>query len=149
DPNQLPQVTKASHPEGTGVSALEHVLGDSETIPPERGLFLDKTWRLHPDICDYVSEAFYEGRLDPHDSTQRQRLEPGAALGGSGIFLARVPHQDNSSRSPEEASAIVELVESLVGRTWSDKDGRQRPITLADILIVAPYNVQVAEISKR
>ena len=30
--------------------------------------------------------------------------------------------------------------------TWQDVDGRHRPITVDDVIIVAPYNAQVAEI---
>ena len=43
DPQQLKQPQQGSHPEGTDVSALEHLLGEHETMPPERGLFLDQT----------------------------------------------------------------------------------------------------------
>ena len=40
DPNQLPQVSQGSHPEGSGLSVLAHLLGEHETVPPDRGLFL-------------------------------------------------------------------------------------------------------------
>ena len=64
DPNQLPQVSQGSHPEGSGLSVLEHLLGDHETVPPDRGLFLAETWRLRPELCAFTSDAYYEGRLD-------------------------------------------------------------------------------------
>ena len=48
DPRQLEQPTQGSHPDGVGVSALDHVLGSHATIPADRGLFLEETWRLHP-----------------------------------------------------------------------------------------------------
>ena len=32
--------------------------------------------------------------------------------------------------------------------TWMDRDGQERPITLDDIVIIAPYNAQVFEIQK-
>jgi hypothetical protein len=102
DPNQLPQVTKGTHPEGAGASALEHVLDGLDTIPPERGLFLDKTWRLHPDVCDYISEAFYEGRLECHETTLVQVIAPGDGVGGTGLRLLSVEHEQNSSRSLED-----------------------------------------------
>ena len=66
DPNQLPQVTQGMHPDGAEKSALEHVIGDEPTIQPDRGLFLSETWRLHPDVCRYVSEAFYASKLEAH-----------------------------------------------------------------------------------
>jgi uncharacterized protein len=41
DPQQLSQPLKGSHPEGTGRSALGHLLGDDATIAPDKGLLLD------------------------------------------------------------------------------------------------------------
>ena len=61
DPQQLDQPQQGSHPEGADVSALEHMLGDHKTIPPDRGIFLSETWRLAPSICRFTSEVFYEG----------------------------------------------------------------------------------------
>jgi uncharacterized protein len=57
----------------------------------------------------------------------------------------------NASESPEEAELVAELVRSLVegGATWTDKTGVRRPLTWNDVLIVAPYNAQVAEIERR
>lgn len=63
DPQQLEQPMKGVHPEATGASALDHVLGGKPTIGEDEGLFLDETWRLHPEICRFTSELFYEGRL--------------------------------------------------------------------------------------
>jgi uncharacterized protein len=149
DPNQLPQVTKGTHPDGAGASALEHVLGGLDTIPPEQGLFLERTWRLHPDICTYISEAFYEGRLQPHESTQAQAIAPGDRLGGAGLRLITVHHAQNSSRSEEEAYAVAEVMLALIGRLWTNQRGETRPLSFDDVIIVAPYNLQVGEISRR
>ncbi len=44
-------------------SALEHILGDRATMPPDAGLLIDKTWRMHPDLCRFTSETFYDGKL--------------------------------------------------------------------------------------
>ena len=55
DPQQLDQPVQGSHPEGTDVSALHHLLGGEHTIAADRGLFLAETWRLHPgDLCVHV-----------------------------------------------------------------------------------------------
>src|SRR5205085_10839391 len=67
DPNQLPQVSQGSHPPGANASVLSHLLGDDETVRPEMGIFLGETWRLRPEVCSFVSEAFYEGRLHPNE----------------------------------------------------------------------------------
>ena len=74
DPQQLEQPRKGSHPDGVDVSALEHILGDEQTMPSDRGIFLPVTWRLAPSICDFTSEVFYEGRLDPRAGLERQRI---------------------------------------------------------------------------
>ena len=63
DPRQLEQPLQGSHPDGTDVSALDHMLDGQVTIANDRGLFLEETWRLHPEICAFTSELFYEHRL--------------------------------------------------------------------------------------
>ena len=52
---------------------LHHILGEEQTIAADRGLFLAETWRLHPDICAYTSEMFYEGRLHPRPGSGASR----------------------------------------------------------------------------
>ncbi|MGZ7080083.1 MAG: TM0106 family RecB-like putative nuclease, partial [Thermoanaerobaculia bacterium] len=63
DPLQLAQVSQAPHPGTSGASVLEHLLGSDATIASDRGLFLAHTYRMHPDVCRFVSEVVYEGRL--------------------------------------------------------------------------------------
>jgi uncharacterized protein len=149
DPNQLPQVSQGSHPDGAEASALEHLLGDAQTVAPDRGLFLPTTRRLHPDICDFISEAFYEGRLEPHAETSRQRVGPGGFVEGTGIRFVPVAHADNQARSREEAELVAEAIRSLVDRHWTDQRGVTRDLMIDDVLVVAPYNAQVAEIVRR
>ncbi len=57
DPRQLDQPMQGSHPEGADVSAFDHLLGGQQTIHGEQGLFLEETWRLHPEICGFTSDA--------------------------------------------------------------------------------------------
>jgi uncharacterized protein len=47
DPQQLKQPQQGVHPEGTEVSALEHILGDRKTIDIDKGVFLGVTHRMH------------------------------------------------------------------------------------------------------
>ena len=73
DQQQLAQVSQGIHPEGAAASVLEHLLGGEDTVPPERGLFLSRTWRMNAAICRFVSEMSYEGRLHPvQGSTEQQ-----------------------------------------------------------------------------
>lgn len=153
DPQQLPHVTQADHPEGSGASVLEHLLGDRQTVPPDRGLFLGRTWRLHPDVCAFVSELSYEGRLQPQDGCRRQRLETRVPEMGelgelveAGLRYLPVRHRGNSQQSEEEALAVGRAIEALLGSAYTDRDGKPGKLGLADILVVAPYNMQVAKL---
>lgn len=147
DPNQLPQVSNGTHPEGAEASALEHLVAGSRTIPSDLGLFLGTTYRLHPAVNEYVSDAFYEGRLRTAPQTSGQTLAVGPLLGGMGIRHVPLAHPVAGNRSPEEAAWIAEAISSLVGRAWTASDGLTRPLAVADVLVVAPYNAQVVEIN--
>jgi superfamily I DNA and/or RNA helicase len=151
DPQQLDQPMQGTHPDGTGVSALAHILGGEQTVPPERGLFLAETWRLHPSICDFTSELFYAGKLKPRAGLERQVIYSTSRIRGSGHRYLPVPHTGNQNCSPEEAAAIVDMVKALLasGPRWVDADGEERPLTLADIMVITPYNAQVFEIQER
>ena len=151
DPQQLEQPVKGSHPDGAEVSALEHLLAGQKTISPDKGLFLEKTWRLHPKLCDFTSEVFYEGRLHPREGLEHQRIEGHPWLGESGLWFVPVAHEGNQNASAEEIECIASLVASLVqtGVNWIDDKGRSRPLQLNDLLIVAPYNAQVSDLSNR
>ena len=97
DPRQLAQPSHGTHPDGAGASALEHLLGGHDTMPPDLGIFLDHTHRLHPDICRVVSELVYDGRgLSPDPECANQRMSGAGELGGSGIRWHPVEH----SRQP-------------------------------------------------
>lgn len=144
DPRQLAQPSKGTHPDGAGASALEHLLGDHDTMPETLGIFLDHTHRLHPDICKFVSEVVYEGRLATDDECARQRVGGSGPLSGAGIRWHPVDHAGNRISSLEEADAVAALHADLVGRTFTDRDGNMRKLGVEDVLVVAPYNAQVA-----
>jgi len=150
DPQQLEQPTKGAHPDGADVAALVHLLGkDRATLADDQGLFLDRTWRLHPAICAFTSELYYEGRLHPVDGLERQRLEGNTPFAGAGLFLVEVPHEGNQSRSNEEIDAVEGIARRLLaGTQWTDQEGRARPLAPSDILVVAPYNAQVSALRR-
>ena len=149
DPQQLDQPQKASHPEGVGVSALAHVLGGSETMPTDRGIFMPETWRLAPAVCSFTSELFYAGKLKSLPSLAVQRLAETAVFDGAGLWWIAVPHDGNRSSSDEEVKAVAELVDQLIGAKWVDQDGKTCPLTAADLRVVAPYNAQVNRLATR
>jgi uncharacterized protein len=151
DPRQLEQPMQGTHPEGTDVSALDHILGANATIQADRGLFLEQTWRLHPDICAFTSELFYEGRLRSLAGLEKQKVKSNGRISGAGLRFLAVPHEGNQSTSPEEADAVCALVTEILGSatTWINRDGEELAVTLDDILIIAPYNAQVFELRRR
>jgi uncharacterized protein len=137
DPQQLAQVAQASHPGGAGASALEHLLDGDLTVPPERGVLLDTTWRMHPHVCEFISEVMYEGKLHSHATCAGQQ-----AAGQTGLRWLRAEHDGRSTDSPEEATIVAAQVEALLGQPWTDQHGVTRPLTVADFMVVAPYNDQ-------
>ncbi len=146
DPQQLAQPSQAIHPPGAGASPLEHVLEGRATMPLSSGLLIDRTRRLHPALCAYTSEMFYDGKLGGVDGLERQTVMTSGSLGGSGIRIHEVAHEGNTNQSSEEAAAVADIVDSLVGMQWTNQYGVTLPVTSAEILIVTPYNAQIHEI---
>ncbi|GLW90600.1 TM0106 family RecB-like putative nuclease [Actinokineospora globicatena] len=143
DPRQLPQVVQGTHPAGAEASALGHLLGAADIIPPDLGFFLDQTRRMHPDVCAPVSRLSYAGRLHAHPSAAERSI----AGVVPGLHVLEVDHRGNTTRSTEEAAAVAELVTMLHGRAFDDR-GSSRPIGDRDILVVAPYNLQARVVTR-
>jgi uncharacterized protein len=149
DPNQLAQPSKGAHPEGADLSALDHVLDGAQTIPDDRGRFLATTWRMHPDVCRFISEIADENRLESAPECSKQALGGEGDLAGTGLRYRPVVHVGNRTSSIEEARVVVEMFNDLLGRPWTDRNGNQRDLTVNKILIVAPYNAHVSLIANR
>ena len=151
DPQQLEQPLRGSHPEGAGASALEHALDGAKTISPAKGLFLEKTWRMHPRLCQFTSEAFYEDRLHSQDGLENQKLVGHPWLSENGLWYVPVIHEGNQNSSIEEVEVVANIVNDLVrpGIQWVNAKGQARDLTLDDIAIVAPYNAQVSDLLSR
>jgi predicted RecB family nuclease len=143
DPQQLAQVSQAVHPPGAGVSVLEHLLGEYTTIPPERGLFIDETRRMHPDVCEFISKAIYEDRLESFPDCANQRIEAPGRLTGTGVRYVPVAHEGNTRESQEEADTINGLIEDLLRGEYTKQDGTRGPLAAEQIMVVTPYNAQV------
>ena len=67
DPQQLPQVSQGTHPEPVDTSALGWLIDGRHTLPAELGYFLDRSYRMHPDVCAAVSRLSYDDRLQSVD----------------------------------------------------------------------------------
>lgn len=151
DPQQLDQPVVGSHPEGTDVSALTHLIGEQETIGENQGLFLEETWRLHPDITRFTSELFYDGKLESRENNKRIGLTGAAPVSDTGLYILPVEHSGNVNSSAEEAEAIKHLIADILSDQpqWTDRLGKTRDLNLDDILVITPYNAQVFEIQQR
>ena len=143
DPLQLSQVNQANHPGCGGLSALGHVLGDDVTLPADRGVFIEQTRRMHPDICRFTSEQVYEGRLGWHEDCEHQ-----TTVAGTGLRWVKAVHSGNSTSSVEEAQIIAERIGALVATPWTNFKGEVTALTVEDFMVVAAYNDQVRTIRR-
>jgi uncharacterized protein len=157
DQMQLEQPLQGSHPGDAGLSALQYVLKDlaasrpdapvfHAVVPNDYGLFLGESRRMHPDLCDFVSESIYEGRLKSHAKCADQKViaPAGSAISReSGIVFRGVEHDGNTQQSNEELAQVLAVYEELLGRTYIDADRIERQLGLTDFLFISPYNAQV------
>lgn len=147
DQMQLGQPVQGVHPGRSGESSLEYLLDGQAAVAEDRGIFLATTWRMHDDVCRFISDAVYDGRLKPDAKNQNQRLmlngSQHPAISATGIRFVPVVHDGCAQRSEPEAEVVKALVESLLQQRYVTKKGEEKPITLNDILVVAPYNAQV------
>lgn len=150
DHQQLSQPIKGVHPEGTDISALEHLLEGEKTIPEHKGIFLETTWRMHPDICSFDSEMFYESRLMSKDNLSHQKLIGNTEFSGAGLYYKSIEHEGNTNSSIEEVTIIKEIVNDLTKGDvyWVDKDQNQTLLEKKHIKIITPYNSNVYELQK-
>ena len=152
DPQQLDKPLKGSHPPGAEKSALEHLLGQHKTIPGDLGMLLPETHRMHPKICEFTSEMFYERRLTTKSFTLNRVLVGHPHFDGAGLWFVPMEHDGNSNSSAEEVDKVVEIVETLLqpGVEWFRGAGNKGPLRRErDILVVAPYNAQVGDLAAR
>lgn len=147
DQMQLGQPTQGTHPKDSGLSILDYLLKDSPTIQPEMGVFLETTYRMHSRVNQFISEAIYDGQLNAAPDNDKQVIVVPEDYHGlldfeAGIKFIPVEHEGNTQASDEEVVKINEMVQALLDRKFTDKHGKQRSITLNDILFVTPYNHQ-------
>jgi uncharacterized protein len=149
DPQQLRQPIQGVHPDGIDVSALEHIFQEQKTIGQDQGIFLGTTWRMHPKICSFNSDLYYDSKLLPEPSLQRQRIRGNTPFEGAGLFYHPVEHSGNSNYSSEEVEAVVHIFNNLTKGDvqWVDAAGEQFTVEPKHIRIITPYNRQRQEIT--
>lgn len=153
DQMQLGQPSKGSHPGESGLSVLDYLLGDRATIADDMGIFLPRSWRMHPEVCSFISDAVYEGRLQPEAHTAKRRIllpeSDALAPAEAGVLFVPVEHEGNAQASDEEVAVIAELVAELLTRQHTNINGKKvGKLQIEDLLIVAPYNMQVRKLRR-
>jgi predicted RecB family nuclease len=153
DQMQLGQPIQGAHPGDSGLSILDYLLQGEATIAPDKGILLDTSWRMHPSIEGFISEAVYDGRLKAHPNCARQTLLLDASANSElrpyGIRMIAMDHKGCGQRSDEEAEIAANLIDSLLGQRFIDRKGMEGVIGLDNILVVAPYNLQVNALKAR
>ena len=133
----------------TGKSGLEFLLKNQDTIPYNRGIFLKETRRLDKKICDFISESFYESRLKPHKITKKRKVNLNLKnFESENIYYIPIDHKGCSTGSDEEVDLINKIYEKILGSNYTDEHGKGE-IDYHDIMIIAPFNVQVGKLMKK
>ncbi len=153
DHMQLDQPTQGTHPDDSGQSILQYLLQSRPTIPDDLGIFLSRTWRMRPEICEFISDAIYDGRLAAEAVTSSRELHRDAdgrdqLAASAGIVYVPVEHDGNQCESEEEVEAIEDILLDLK-RAQIIENGFARPFRDDDVLIVSPYNLQVRRLRQR
>lgn len=162
DQQQLEMPIQGAHTGAVGLSCLAYLVGDGvNTVLPTQGLFLDISYRMQPTLCNFVSRAFYENALAAHDISKDNCInlkQRASGLIHSGKGLVFVPcdlHENNDPacatqgskfgkrHKPAEVDVISKLISELIGCSYS-ANGVTKVLEHNDILVVAPYNAQVA-----
>ena len=147
---QLANPGQGTHPENSGDSCLDYLLQDSPTIPIDKGVLLPDTYRMHSQICNFISSRIYENRITSIDSNDNRVINhPSKSIlqKSFGIEYIPVEHIGNEQASLEEALKIKEIIKSLLRSTKTNRDRLETEVTKEDILIVTPYNHQVRLLS--
>ncbi len=147
DQQQLSQPARASHPNESGLSCLDFIMSGNNVVPSDKGIFLSQSWRMPPLLTKTVSDLFYNGELKPVEDNSSNQIEWDRKK--QGILFEFVEHFENSFKSDEEVERIFQLVEELIGKKYLINGSEWRSLEAKDILVTAPYNVQVNELSRR
>ena len=144
DHMQLPQPSTGNTEGESSLSPIEYLLKDQNTISDDKGIFLSNTYRMHKNICDFISESFYENRLMSDKSTKNQNIinEKNKDI-LNGIYLIDPKHSGFSVQNEIEAKEIKKIYEKLINKNWKDRDNKIQKITNKDILVISPFNAQV------
>ncbi len=154
DQNQLSQPNRAAHPEDSDLSCLDYMMGNEKIVPTDRGVFLATSWRMPPSLTSVVSDLFYQGELQSCMSKSENKILWEGVQ--QGLMFEAVEHFGKASECEEEINRIEELVNQLYGCSYQLVQQNSEGASLLkgiigrdEILITAPYNLQVNRLEKR
>jgi uncharacterized protein len=154
DQMQLEQPVQGSHPGDSGMSVLQYALKDTKrslpdapvyhaVVPPDYGLFLGESRRMHPAVCEFISASIYDGRLTSIADCALQQLTESPLGKSAGVMFVGVEHDGDVQRSEAEIEVARGLCDQLLGSQYQTREGKLETLQLADILFISPYNSQV------
>jgi superfamily I DNA and/or RNA helicase len=150
---QLGQPSQGTHPAESKLSILDYLLQDIPTISNDMGVFFGTTYHMHSAINQFISSHIYDGKLGSHPDNDKRTIKvpndyKGILNKEAGIIFSAVCHEENTQASDEEVAEIEALVNQLLERTFTELSDKRLPITLNDMLFVAPYNHQVSKLKQ-
>ena len=110
DQLQLGQPTQGSHPGLSNNSVLDYLLQGKDTVEVNKGIFLSRTYRMHPNINSFISENFYENKLltNPQNKNRKIDFPKNFFINNEGIHTVLMDHEDCSQTSEQEFKKIVQ-----------------------------------------
>jgi hypothetical protein len=160
DQQQLAQPSQADHPGESGLSCLEYLMQGAHVVPVERGVFLSTSWRMEPSLTSMVSELFYDGRLQANPANAVNAISwrqpcisaSGKPMASQGLVFEPVRHSGCSVVCEAEIDRVEQIVDSLLNGSYchAEAGGEKRGVLGPEqILVTAPYNVQVNRLQQR
>lgn len=155
DQRQLEMPIKGAHIGDVGQSCLSYIVGENMAIvEPDRGTFLGVSYRMNGNLCQFISDAFYDGALSPNKTCAGNHVlmdhRDTDIFGGQRVLDGVVFCQLNSQEVQNgkklqfdcEIEHVLNVVQSMVGATIV-VGGVKRVLREEDFVVVAPYNAQV------
>jgi superfamily I DNA and/or RNA helicase len=160
DQQQLAQPSQADHPGESGLSCLEYLMQVAHVVPAERGVFLATSWRMEPSLTAMVSELFYDSRLQANTANAVNAISwrqpfisaSGQPMASQGLLFEPVHHSGCSVVCEAEIERIEQIVDALLNGSYchAKAGGEKRGVLGPEqILVTAPYNVQVNRLQQR
>ena len=144
DHMQLPQPSLGIIEGESSLSPIEYLIKEKNTISDQKGIFLEKTYRMHPTICEFISDSFYEKRLiTDKDNSNQKIIKNNNNSVKNGIYLVDLNHSGSSVQNINEVDFINNIYKKLINKKWINRNLEKSLISNKDLLVISPFNAQV------